>query len=120
CGEGDVVDASFAGLIGDLDKNLGFGRGCRADNDLRLGVLGVDALDIGAYRANVDAPALEQNVTGFGDVENDILVFYVRRRLVRCWRSVDIDAAFFDKGRCHDEEDQHNKDNVQHGRQVDF
>src|SRR5690606_19901896 len=92
-GARDVVYAGFPGLVGDLDENFGLGFRLGADDHLGLRVFGVNPLHVGAYGAYIDAASLQHDVATLADLEHDVLVFLVGWRLVRGWRTVDVNAG---------------------------
>src|SRR5690606_7347465 len=54
------------------------------------------------------------------DAHEDVLWCIWRRRVVVVFRDIDINTDFFNKRSGYDKEDQHDKDHVQHGGQVDI
>ena len=79
---------------------------------------GEQALDVGAHGAGINAAVLHPDLVIGPDVHQDAGgVRGVRLVLVG---PVHFDPRLLDEGSDHDEEDEHDKDHVQHGREVDI
>lgn len=74
-GQRDIVDPSLSGLIRDLNKKLGLGLGVRADDYLGFGLFGVQSLDIGTHRADINASTLKGELVALGNSKYNIGVF---------------------------------------------
>ena len=77
----------------------------------------MQTFDIGSNRTEIDVAVPDFDPITAGDLDNDALFVRILNILVLVG-AVDIDANFFDKRCSDDEEDQHDKDDIQHGSQV--
>lgn len=78
------------------------------------------ALDVSAHVANIHIPLGNDDAVSARNSNHDALFVGVDVDRLIVFRLVDIDAYFFDEGGRHDEENQHDKNHVQHGREVNL
>jgi len=115
----DVEHARLASRVENTDQRAVMCARLSQDNGRGVRVLRMHALDIRAYRPQIDRTAIDEDSIRAADLDDDALLFLFLFLLLRI-RPRQIDTRLFGEGRCNDEEDQHDEDDVEHRRHVDL
>ena len=103
-----------------MDEGAGRGIGVGNHDHRGFRVFCVEPLDVGPHGAPVDVTLSDDDAIPVRNLHHDALLVRIRRRrrLVRIGR-VQIQAHFLDESGGHNKEDEHDENDVQHGRQID-
>ena len=116
--DGNIKYTRLSCGIHDLDKQSVLGVFVRLNHHGPLRIFSVQSLDVGSNRTNVNLSPIDPDLIALRDGHKDIASLFDGRG--GCIGSVDVDSGLLHERGRDDEEDEHDEDHVEHGRQIDF